>query len=62
MLFVAVAVVASLMVAGLVMLYVAYPHRGEDVPGLPWLGRAMGRAAAAVPVISDDERELARLR
>jgi hypothetical protein len=26
-----------------VVVYVAYPHRGEEVPGAPWLGDAMQR-------------------
>ncbi|MBM9460432.1 hypothetical protein JK386_11000 [Nocardioides sp. zg-536] len=62
MLVVTVAVVVTLLVAGLVVVYVAYPHRGEQVPGLPWLGKAMQRAAGAAPVIEDDERDLIRLR
>ena len=34
---------AILVVAGAVVVYVAYPHRGEEVPGVPWVGHAMGR-------------------
>lgn len=45
-----------LLVAALVALYVAFPHRGEDIPGAPWLGEAMNRAADAAPVL-DDEHE-----
>ena len=32
-----------LLVAGAIVLYVAYPHRGEEVPGAPWLGEAVRR-------------------
>jgi hypothetical protein len=32
-----------LLAAGAVVLYVAYPHRGEDVPVAPWLGEAIRR-------------------
>ena len=35
--------VLILVTAGAVVVYVAYPHRGEDVPGAPWLGDAMQR-------------------
>jgi hypothetical protein len=34
---------AILVVACAVVVYVAYPHRGENVPGAPWLGDAMKR-------------------
>lgn len=43
-----------LLVAGVVALYVAFPHRGEDVPGVPWIGDAMSRAADAFPVLEED--------
>ncbi|MDN5746181.1 MAG: hypothetical protein L0H31_13830 [Nocardioidaceae bacterium] len=62
MLFVALAVLASLVIAGLVVVYVAYPHRGETVPGVPWLGEALGRAADAAPMLEDDERDLAQIK
>ncbi|AIY18241.1 hypothetical protein GUY44_23570 [Pimelobacter simplex] len=62
MLFVVLAVLVSLAVAGVVVLYVAYPHRGEQVPGVPWLGDAMAKAADAAPVIEDEERDVLRLQ
>lgn len=62
MLFVVLAVLFSLVVSGLVVLYVAYPHRGESVPGVPWLGDAMTKAVEAAPVLDDEERDLSRLR
>jgi hypothetical protein len=40
-----------LVLAALVVAFVAYPHRGEDLPGVPWLGDAMARAADAVPTL-----------
>ena len=46
-----------LLVAGVVVVYVAFPHRGEDIPGAPWLGDAMNRAAHAVPVLEDEEQD-----
>ncbi|HWI43820.1 MAG TPA: hypothetical protein VNS81_09375 [Nocardioides sp.] len=60
MLFVVIAVLVSLAAAGLVVLYVAYPHRGERVPYAPWLGEAMERAADAAPVIEEEEIDLLR--
>ena len=62
MLFIVIAMLSSLAVAGLVILYVAFPHRGEKVPALPWLGDALGKAADAAPVLDEDEAELLRLR
>lgn len=60
MLYVVIAMLVSLVVAGLVVLYVAYPHRGERMPAVPWVGDALGKAADAVPVIEEDEAELFR--
>ncbi|GAA1521843.1 hypothetical protein [Nocardioides humi] len=62
MLFVALAVLLSLVVSAVVALYVAYPHRGERMPVVPWLGSAMERAVDAAPVLEDDERDLLRTR
>ncbi|MCR1782509.1 hypothetical protein KVF89_08185 [Nocardioides carbamazepini] len=62
MLVVGLAVLLSLVVSAAVALYVAYPHRGEKMPVVPWLGDAMGRAVEAAPVLEDDERDLQRLR
>jgi hypothetical protein len=50
---------AILLLAGIVVVYVAFPHRGANVPGAPWLGDAMAKAADAVPMIDDDTGELA---
>ena len=52
-----IAMLVILLVAGAVVVYVAYPHRGESVPGLPWLGKAMSRAAGAAPVIEEPAGE-----
>lgn len=43
MLLLALLMLLSLIVAGAVVVYVAFPHRGEEVPGAPWLGEAMQR-------------------
>jgi hypothetical protein len=61
-LFVVIAVLLSLLAAGLVVLYVAYPHRGEKLPYVPWLGDAMEKASDAAPVIDEEEIDLLRMR
>lgn len=43
MLLLGLLMVLILVIAGAVVLYVAFPHRGEEVPGAPWLGEAMQR-------------------
>jgi hypothetical protein len=50
------AMLGILLLAGLVVVYVAYPHRGQDVPSAPWLGDAMRKGVARLPTI-DNERE-----
>jgi flagellar basal body-associated protein FliL len=49
-----VVMIVILLLAGLVVAYVAYPHRGEDLPAAPWLGDAMNRAADAAPLIETE--------
>jgi len=61
-LFIVLAMLTCLVVSGLVVAYVAYPHRGETMPAVPWLGEAMGKAADAAPVIGEEEVDLLRLR
>ena len=43
-----VAMVVIVLLAGVVVVYVAYPHRGEDLPGVPWLGRLMRKVLNGV--------------
>lgn len=47
-----------LLLAGLVLGYTAYPHRGEPVPGVPWVGEALERAADAVPYVEDGDLDV----
>ena len=61
MLAIVVVMVLILVVAGLVAAYVAYPHRGEELPGAPWLGDAMAKAADAVPLLDDEDEVEFRL-
>lgn len=62
MLYIVIAMLVSLVAAGLVVVYVAYPHRGEKMPAVPWFGDAMGKAADAAPVIDEDEADLLHSR
>jgi hypothetical protein len=39
--------------AGLVLVYVAFPHRGEQLPAAPWLGEAMSKAVEAAPTLDE---------
>jgi hypothetical protein len=43
----------SLVLAGSVALYVAYPRRGERVPHAPWLGDAMKRGVESLPTLDN---------
>lgn len=51
MLAIALVMLGIVLVAGAVVLYVAYPHRGEQVPKAPWVGRAMRKGADKIPVL-----------
>lgn len=43
----------GLLVAGAVVAYVAYPHRGQELPVVPQLGEAMRKGADALPTLED---------
>jgi hypothetical protein len=45
----------GVLVAGAVAMYVAYPHRGEDLPVVPQLGDAMRKGVDALPTLEDSE-------
>jgi hypothetical protein len=55
--FLVVAMLVILVLAGLVVLYVAFPHRGEDVPHVPWLGRLLRKGVANVPTLENTSDE-----
>jgi hypothetical protein len=52
--------IGILVLAGLVILYVAFPHRGEDVPAVPWVGDAMRKGVAALSTIDETEEVFLR--
>jgi hypothetical protein len=53
-LFILLAMLVILAVAVLVVVYVAYPHRGEEMPNAPWVGEALKRTVDAVPTIEGE--------
>ena len=60
MLTIAFVMIGILVLAGLVVLYVAFPHRGEDLPAVPWMGEAMKKGASALPTIDETEEVFLR--
>ncbi len=58
-LFILISMLVILVVAGLVVAFVAFPHRGEDIPGAAWLGDGMAKAADALPTIDPEAEESA---
>jgi hypothetical protein len=51
--FLVVAMLVVLVLAGLVVLYVAFPHRGEDVPLAGWLGRLLRKGVETAPTLDN---------
>lgn len=51
---VVVSMLFVLLIAAAVVLYVAFPHRGEDVPYVPQVGNAMSKAVDALPTLDDE--------
>ena len=45
----------GVLVAAAVAVYVAYPHRGEEMPVAPQLGDAMRKGVDALPTHEDSE-------
>ena len=45
----------GVLVAAAVAVYVAYPHRGEEMPVAPQLGVAMRKGVDALPTLEDSE-------
>lgn len=62
MLAIVLTMLVILVVCGAVALYVAFPHRGEEVPAAPWLGEALWKAREALPTLDEEDAERARGR
>ena len=57
MIWILVAMLGIVALAVLVVLYVAYPHRGEDVPNAPWVGEAMRKGVNLLPTLDNQSDE-----
>ncbi len=55
MLSIVLTMLVILVIAGLVVVYVAFPHRGEEVPHAPWVGEAMRTGVNSLPTL-DNQR------
>jgi len=55
-----IAMILIVVLAAVVVAYVAFPHRGEQMPAAPWLGDAMSRAVDALPTVEDSEQSPSR--
>jgi hypothetical protein len=53
----ALVMLVIVVLAALVVTFVAYPHRGAEVPAAPWLGEAMAKAVDAVPTLPSEGDE-----
>lgn len=52
-------IVIVALAAGIVA-YVAFPHRGNDLPAVPWVGKALKRGVAAMPTLDEPEDTVKR--
>jgi hypothetical protein len=52
-----IAMLVILVLAGLVVLYVAFPHRGEEIPAAPWLGDVMRKGVDSAPTLDNTAEE-----
>lgn len=55
MLSIVIVMIVILVLAGVVLAYAAWPARGEEVPGAPWLGEALEKVADAAPLLDEGE-------
>ena len=54
MISVLLAMLGIVLLAALVVVYVAFPHRGIEVPHAAWLGRAISAGIGWVPTLDPD--------
>ena len=47
------AMLVIMVLAGVVVLYVAFPHRGEEMPHTPWVGDAMRKGVDKLPTLGN---------
>jgi len=51
------AMLGIILLAGLVVVYVAFPHRGEEVPNAPWVGEAMRKGVNLLTTLDNQSDE-----
>lgn len=60
MLFITLAMILILLLAGLILVFAAWPARGrrlpDQVPGAQWLDRVMGSVAVLDPALRPEEQ------
>ena len=54
------AMLLIVLTACLVVVYVAFPHRGQDVPRMAWVGRAMRRGVDRLPTLDNQAQQQAQ--
>ena len=59
MLSIVLTMLVILAMAGVIVVYVAFPHRGEQVPHTPWLGHALRKGVKQLPTL-DNQRSRER--
>lgn len=57
MLSIVLTMLVILVLAGTVVLYVAFPHRGEEMPHAPWVGDAMRKGVEMLPTLDNQEEQ-----
>lgn len=48
---------AIMFLAGVIVLYVAFPHRGEEMPHAPWVGDAMRKGVEKLPTLDNQQEQ-----
>jgi hypothetical protein len=56
------AMLGIVLLAIVVVVYVAYPHRGHEVPSAPWIGQAMRRGVDRLPTLDNQDSRAADRR
>lgn len=59
---VAVVLLLALVLAAAVMVYAAYPYRGEETPISPRLGEALRRGVESLPTLDLEQQDRAAVR
>jgi hypothetical protein len=57
MLSILLAMLVIIGLAAVVVLYVAFPHRGEEVPHAPWVGDAMRKGVEMLPTLDNQHEQ-----